>query len=135
MTIDIRKIKAGDKVIVACGNTELTVEKIKDLYNGGITIWYAEGFEGNYHESMTYELSPVRIIEHIPQVLPFDWADVKPGMCFTHKAGYTVWYIGGEDYADGSRIVCTIDKFLFDSADLHVCLKDYLTRHPEGDIK
>ena len=94
--IDLSKLQAGETVHFRCGGQAV----VNRMYlNEGNTVeikfsavdrWMHLGIEGYWNTSK--DKHPFDIIRIEPK--PFDWKDVKPGMCFTNSIDKSfVWFI------------------------------------------
>ena len=148
--VDLSKLKEGDTVKFRCGG-EAVVKVIdnteRGIYRYGLT--YEDAFmTATFSEGDRYQVNgsfqgtavkhPFDIVEVIPA--PFNWADVKPGMCFTGPYDDSLYYFIGRDPIDPNAHVFTekdgrtISKasYIYDS--YNTSLKQFV-RAPEHDIE
>ena len=118
MMIKHDKIKAGDRVQIANGDWF-------KVYRNGFQLQVFEGEDADYNTYVDRNL----ITAHRPA---FDWKDAKSGMCFKYD-GVEHWYIG-KDFSDKYFVVVSTVCNGVDEGNLAVLDKEYLTRHPEGDV-
>ena len=114
MMVDI-KVEVGDTVLI-----ETVVLEVDTSDN---TVLVANTLEEG---DFWFYTSAVK--EVIPK--PFDWADVRAGMCFKCYEG-DVYYTGC-DFENDRRVIISRDT---ECSEFATVLKSDLARHEKGDIK
>jgi len=92
--VDLRKLKAGDKVKLRCGGEAVVAftEESGDYTTITLTGSQCElGWHNNGGFDDDNGTDPFDIIAIEPK--PFDWSEVKPGMCFEHNKD-RVYFVG-----------------------------------------
>lgn len=132
---DLTTLRAGDSVHFRCGGSAIASSHsgqkpggyIKVSFDGGDVCSHKFTPEGKFNGSY---LHPFDIISIEPK--PFDWSEVKPGMCFTDYDGRNVWIIGrhprGGFVASTSKTLVCTDQLIF-------VYEEKLTPCPEHDIE
>lgn len=138
MTVDLSKAKAGDTVHFRCGGSATIKQPID-----GDFLWFdgdcqRRAYKTNgQHSMMVAWESPFDIIRIEPA--PFDWKDVKPGMCFTVNKvahgcsdGVKVWYIG-PDISFNGFVIVTLKPSSVQLYNVLLFEKEFLDRTPALD--
>lgn len=136
--VDLSTLKPGQIVKLRCGG-EFELKDNASRSGDWIDLIFKMG-DKNFHNSWNKDGSftvslghhPLDIVEIIP--LPFDWADVKPGMAFLQYPNKVVWYVG-PDYANPLWVVVNEKRNHVGQSSLWSLLKNDLVRKPEDDIK